>query len=206
MRGMSNDARRYAPAAVRNREPICDILRSQLPDRGLVLEVASGTGEHVVFFAGNSASDLVYQPSDPGADARASIDAWARELQLTNIRPAIALDVASAVWPINKADAVLCINMIHIAPWEATLGLMAGAARVLPPGGMLYLYGPFCREGQHTAPSNAAFDRDLRGRNPGWGVRNLETVADAARACGFGPPMVLEMPANNLSVIFRQEP
>jgi hypothetical protein len=172
----------------------------------LVLEIASGTGEHVVFFAANSAPDLNYQPSDPGADARVSIDAWVRELQLANVRPAITLDAASAIWPIDKADAVLCINMIHIAPWEATLGLMAGAARVLPPDGMLYLYGPFCRGGQHTAPSNAAFDRDLRGRNPAWGVRNLETVADVAKACGFGPPMVLEMPANNLSVIFRQEP
>jgi hypothetical protein len=172
----------------------------------LVLEIASGTGEHVVFFAGNSAPDLIYQPSDPGADARASIDAWATELQLVNVRPAIALDAASAIWPIDKADAVLCINMIHIAPWEATLGLMAGAARVLPPNGMLYFYGPFCRGGQHTAPSNAAFDRDLHSRNPAWGVRNLETVADVAKACGFGPPMVLEMPVNNLSVIFRREP
>jgi SAM-dependent methyltransferase len=203
---MSDDARRSAPAALRNREPIYDILRSRLPDRGLVLEIASGTGEHIVFFASNSAPDLIYQPSDPGAGARASIDAWVRESQLANVRPAIALDAASAIWPVDRADAVLCINMIHIAPWEATLGLLAGAARVLPPGGMLYFYGPFCRGGQHTAPSNAAFDRDLRGRNPAWGIRNLETVADVAKACGFGPPMVLEMPVNNLSVIFRQVP
>ncbi len=206
MQGMSDDARRYAPAAARNRAPIYDILRSRLPDRGLVLEIASGTGEHVVFFARHSAPELIYQPSDPGADARASIDAWVRELELANVRPAIALDAELATWPIDKADAVLCINMIHIAPWEATLGLIAEAARVLPPDGILYLYGPFCREGQHIAPSNASFDRDLRCRNPAWGVRGLETVACVAKACGFGPPTVLEMPMNNLSVIFRREP
>lgn len=205
MRDMNDDARRSAPAAMRNREPIHDILRVRLPGRGLVLEIASGTGEHVAFFAERSAPDLVFQPSDPDAAARASIDAWVGGLQLANVRPAIALDASAASWPIDKADAVLCINMIHISPWEATIGLVAGAARILPPNGLLYLYGPFRRGGQHTAPSNAAFDDDLRRRNPAWGVRNLETVADAAAACGFRPPEVFAMPANNLSVLFRRK-
>lgn len=206
MRSMNDDARRYAPAAMRNRGPIYAVLRSELPERGLVLEIASGTGEHVAFFAQHSAPDLVFQPSDQDNAARASIDAWTKDARLANVRPAIALDAASPSWPIDKADAVLCINMIHISPWDATIGLLAGAARILPAGGPLYLYGPYCRAGQHTAPSNAAFDDDLRRRNPAWGVRNLETVADAAQACGFGPPIVFEMPANNLSVIFRREP
>lgn len=198
------DARRYAPAATRNREPIYDILRSELPDQGLVLEIASGTGEHVTYFAARSASDLIYQPTDPAADARASIDGWVKELQLANVQPALALDAAAADWPVDRADAVLCINMIHISPWTATLGLMAGAARILPSDGMLYLYGPFRQAGLHTAPSNAAFDEDLRARNPAWGVRNLETVAEVAREHGFGPTAIFKMPANNLSVIFRR--
>lgn len=206
MRSMNDDPRLYVPAAARNRLPIYKVLRSHLPDRGLILEIASGSGEHVIFFAERSAPDLIFQPSDLNLDARGSIDAWARQLQLPNVRPAIAVDAASAVWPIDNADAVLCINMIHIAPWEATLGLMAGAARILPPEGMLYLYGPYCRDGRHTAPSNAAFDRDLRNRNPAWGVRNLETVASVAEAHGFAPPIVEDMPANNLSVIFRRKP
>lgn len=206
MRSMNDDPRLYAPAAARNRGPVYEVLRSHLPDRGLILEIASGSGEHVIFFAERSAPDLIFQPSDLNLDARASIDAWARQLQLPNVRPAIAVDAASAVWPIDNADAVLCINMIHIAPWEATLGLMAGAARILPPEGMLYLYGPYCRDGRHTAPSNAAFDRDLRNRDPAWGVRNLETVASVAEAHGFAPPIVEDMPANNLSVIFRRKP
>ncbi len=206
MRSMNDDPRLYAPAAARNRRPIYEVLRSHLPDRGLILEIASGSGVHDIFFAERSAPDLIFQPSDFNVGARGSIDAWAKQLQLPNVRPAIALDAASAVWPIDNADAVLCINMIHIAPWEATLGLMAGAARILPPEGMLYLYGPFCRDGRHTAPSNAAFDRDLRNRNPDWGVRNLETVASVAEAHGFAPPIVEDMPANNLSVIFRRKP
>jgi hypothetical protein len=199
-----DDPRLYAPAATRNRQPIYEVLRSQLPDRGLILEIASGSGEHVVFLAERSAPELVFQPSDPDATARASIDAWTRKSQLANVRPAIELDAASATWPIGHADVVLCINMIHIAPWEATLGLMAGAARIMPTHGMLYLYGPFRRDGAHTAPSNAAFDRDLRNRNAAWGVRDLEAVANVAEARGFAPPLVQDMPANNLSVIFRR--
>ena len=201
---MSDDARQYAPAAARNREPIWTVLQRHLPQRGVVLEVASGSGEHAVHFARASGPSIVYQPSDPDALARASIDAWAAASGLPNIRPALALDAAANAWPIACADVVLCMNMIHIAPWSAAIGLIRGAARVLPPGGLLYLYGPFRRDGGHTAPSNEAFDQDLRARNPEWGVRDLEAVADLASEAGFAPPLIEPMPANNLSVLFRR--
>jgi SAM-dependent methyltransferase len=203
---MNEGVRRYAPAVARNRDPILDVLRRYLPARGLVLEVASGTGEHVMHFAQASAPDLIFQPSDPDPGARASIDAWAAALGSRNIRPAIELDAASEAWPIARADVVLCINMIHIAPWAAAAGLVRGAARVLPPGGKLYLYGPFRRDGHPTAASNEAFDRDLRRNNPAWGVRDLEAVAALAEAHGFAEPLVTEMPANNLSLIFERRP
>ena len=176
--------KRHAPATARNRQPILDVLRPRLPADGLVLEVASGSGEHIVHFA-EALPDLVFQPSDPNADARASIDDWAGAAVSANVRPALALDAASQAWPIERADAVLCCNMIHIAPWEATVGLIAGAARLLPADGPLYLYGPYRRDGRHTAPSNEAFDRDLRQRNPAWGVRDLEAVTALAAANGF---------------------
>ena len=201
---MTEDARRYAPAVARNRGPILEVLRPYLPSRGLVLEVASGTGEHVTHFAKASAPDLIFQPTDPDPGACASIDAWTAALGLRNIRPAIALDAASEVWPIACADSVLCINMIHITPWAATVGLMRGSAAVLPLGGMLYVYGPFRREGRHTAPSNEAFDRDLRMRDAAWGVRDIEPVAALAEAHGFAEPLVKEMPANNLSLFFER--
>jgi Protein of unknown function (DUF938) len=143
-----------------------------------------------------------FQPSDSDPTARASIDAWAAALGVTNVRPAIALDASAEVWPVQHADAVLCINMIHIAPWAATLGLVRGAERVLPPGGLLYLYGPFRRDGRHTTPSNERFDQDLRRQDPEWGVRDVEAVAVLADAAGFGPPVIEAMPANNLSIIF----
>jgi len=195
--------KREAPAAARNRQPILEVLRTCLPDRGLVLEVASGTGEHAVHFAA-ALPGLVFQPSDPDAAARASIDAWGTDSGLPNLRPALALDASAAGWPIAAADAVLCCNMIHISPWASTVGLVGGAARVLPSGGLLYLYGPYRRGGRHTAPSNEAFDADLRRRNPAWGVRDLEAVAALATEAGFDPPEVVEMPANNLSVVFRR--
>ena len=203
---MSDDARQYAPAAARNREPIWAVLQRHLPQQGLVLEVASGSGEHAVHFARASGPRDRLPAERPGCGARASIDAWAAASGLPNIRPALALDAAADVWPIASADVVLCINMIHIAPWSAAIGLVRGAARVLPPGGLLYLYGPFRREGRHTAPSNEAFDRDfLRARNPEWGVRDLEAVADLAGDAGFAPPLIEQMPANNLSVLFRRQ-
>jgi hypothetical protein len=195
------DARREAPAVARNRDAILEVLRGILPPRGLLLEVASGSGEHALHFA-PAFPDLMFQPSDPDAEARASIDAWCAGAK--NIRPALALDAAAPDWPVQRADAVLCINMIHIAPWAACLGLLRGAARVLPSGAPLVFYGPFKRGGAHTAPSNEAFDESLRARDPAWGVRDLEAVAEAAAAAGFGPPGVTAMPANNLTVAFRR--
>jgi SAM-dependent methyltransferase len=198
-----NDARRHAPAAERNRDAILAVLERHLPVRGLVLELASGSGEHAVHFAA-ALPDLVFQPSDPDAASCASIDAWAASAGLANLRPAIALDATAQHWPIPAADAVLCINMIHIAPWAAAIGLLQGAARILAPGGVLYLYGPYKRDGRHTAPSNDAFDRGLRARDPAWGVRDLEAVAALAAANGFAAPAIEPMPANNLSLIFRR--
>ena len=195
--------KREAPAAARNREPILGVLRQHLPRQGIVLEFASGTGQHVVHFAG-ALPDLTFQPSDPNDSARASIDDWARTLGLANVRPALPLDAAAGAWPVARADAILCINMIHISPWEATVGLIEGAARTLPADGVLYLYGPYRRAGHPTAPSNEDFDRDLRSRNPAWGLRALEDVAALAARHGFAAPTVIEMPANNLSVVFRK--
>ncbi len=200
-----SDPRRYAPATLRNRDAILAVLERQLPARGLVLELASGSGEHAVHFAARLPG-LDFQPSDPDAASRASIDAWRESAGLANLRRALAIDAASAPWPIEAADAVLCINMVHIAPWSAACGLIAGAERILSPGGLLYLYGPFQRDGRHTAPSNEAFDRDLRARDPAWGVRAIEAVAALAAAAGFSPPLVEEMPANNLSLSFRRLP
>ena len=195
--------RRHAPATARNRQPILDVLRPRLPAEGLVLEIASGSGEHVVHFAA-ALPHLVFQPSDPDADALASIDDWAATSGLTNVRPAVALDAEATAWPVEQAAAVLCCNMIHIAPWTAAVGLIAGAARILPDHGLLYLYGPFRRDGRHTAPSNEAFDRDLRQRNPAWGVRDLEAVTELAAVRGLAAPEIVEMPANNLSLVFRR--
>jgi hypothetical protein len=202
-------AGRYsAPPVLRNRDPILAVLREVLPAAGLLLEVASGSGEHALHWARHLPGWTV-QPTDADPRARASIDAWgagtASEPGPANLRRALPLDAAAEDWPVAQADAVLCINMIHIAPWSATLGLLRGAARCLPPGAPLILYGPYRREGRPTAPGNEAFDADLRGRNPAWGLRLLETVAEAAAAAGFpDPPQVVEMPANNLTVVFRR--
>lgn len=195
--------KREAPAAARNRQPILDVLQPRLPQKGLVLEIASGTGEHVVHYAA-ARPGLVFQPSDPDAGARASVDDWVRTLDLDNVRPALEIDVTKATWPVERADAVLCCNMIHIAPWEAALGLVSGAARLLPPGGLFFLYGPYRRGGRHTAASNEAFDSDLRRRNPAWGVRDLEAVTEFAGLQGFSIPEIVEMPANNLSLLFNR--
>jgi len=196
-----SDARLYAPATERNREPILAVLRRVLPPSGLVLEIASGTGQHLAYFA-QHLPELRWQPSDPDPVSRRSVAAWAAASGIDNLLAPLALDAASARWPIDRADAILCINMIHIAPWEACLGLLAGAERLLPAGGLLYLYGPYKRGGQHTAPSNAAFDAGLRAENPAWGVRDLEAAVDAAR--GFTLDEIAAMPANNLSVILRR--
>ncbi|NQW49610.1 MAG: DUF938 domain-containing protein [Rhodospirillales bacterium] len=195
--------KREAPAAARNRQPILDVLQPRLPARGLVLEIASGTGEHVVHYAA-ARPGLVFQPSDPDAGARASIDDWVRTLGLDNVQPALEIDVTKSTWPVERADAVLCCNMIHIAPWEAAVGLVTGAARLLPSGGVLFLYGPYRRGGRHTSPSNEAFDSDLKRRNSAWGVRNLEDVIELAESRGFSAPEIVEMPANNLSLLFKR--
>ena len=202
---MVDDPRRFAPATVRNRGPILDVLRPHLPERGLVLEVASGSGEHVTHFAASLADRqaLQFLPSDPDPVARASIDAWVQDLGLANVRPAVALDASADAWPLDRADAILCINMIHISPWAATVGLMRNAARLLPLTGLLYLYGPYRRGGQ-MVPSNQAFDDQLREQNAAWGVRDLETVEALAVEQGFTPPLIVDMPANNLSVLFRR--
>jgi hypothetical protein len=190
-----------APAAERNKELILEVLRRVLPNSGLVLEIASGTGQHIVHFA-RELPDLEWQPSDPDAEMHGSIKQWIARTGVCNVRDPLKLEVCSGGWP-TRADAVLCINMIHIAPWSATLGLMSGASRLLPKEALLYLYGPYRRHGRHTSASNEAFDRDLRVRNAEWGVRDLETVAEAAAHCGLTLEEVVEMPANNLSAIFR---
>ncbi len=174
-----------------------------MPARGHVLEVASGSGEHITHFAG-AYPQLTFQPSDLDADCRASIDAWTGHLGLKNVAPAMLLDVANSAPPAQRADVMICINMIHIAPWSACTGLMCSAATILPKGGLLYLYGPYRRDGAHTAPSNQAFDADLRARNPDWGVRDLEAVAASASEHSFSAPVIEAMPANNLSVMFRR--
>ena len=200
---------RHAPATLRNREPILQVLQRILPDAGsgprLLLEIASGTGEHAAYMA-PLLPGWTWQPSDFEADALAGIDAHAKQSGCDRIRSAIRLDVQAADWPVRAADAILCCNMIHIAPWAATGGLMRGAARVLPKGGLLILYGPFKRFGEHTAPSNAAFDADfLRARNPDWGVRCLDSeVRPLAATHGLEMADVIEMPANNLTVVFRR--
>ena len=197
------DARKFAPAAQRNREPILQALLPRLPSDGLVLEVASGSGEHVVHFT-RAFPGLTFQPSDPDATNRASIAAWIEHEGLTQVRSPVDLDATASVWPVAQATAILCANMIHIAPWSACLGLVAGAARTLPRGGLLHLYGPFFRGEVATAPSNTAFDASLRARDPSWGVRNLDEVAQVAAQAGFGAPEIVEQPSNNLSVFFRR--
>jgi SAM-dependent methyltransferase len=179
------------------------VLRGALPPSGTVLEVASGTGQHVVHFAGNL-PHLQWQPSDPEADHRESIQARIAASGLANVAPPLALDVLDRPWPLRGVDAIVCINMIHIAPWSAALALLQEAGSQLPPRGVLFLYGPYRRGGRDTAPSNAAFDADLRRRNPEWGVRNLEDVQRHAGDAGLELDHVAEMPANNLSVVFRR--
>lgn len=203
----SSDARRFAPASARNREPILAVLSRFVGEGARVLEIASGSGEHATFLA-ERLPVASWQPTDPDAPSRASIDAWTKELAASHVRPAIDLDVTKRPWPVPAAsiDLVVCINMIHIAPWTAGLALLDGAAEVLAAGGRLCLYGPFQRGGAHTAPSNAAFDESLRSRDPAWGVRALELVEAEANTRGFVLEEVVEMPANNLSVVLRRPP
>lgn len=194
-----NMTRRHAPATERNREPIAAVLAEELPVSGLVLEVASGTGEHCAFFAERFPA-LTWQPSDPDGDARESIADWCKGLG--NVLPPLALDAATGGWPVERADAILCINMVHISPWEATLGLLGKARRLLAAGAPLILYGPYRRRGVLTAPSNEAFELWLKDKDPRFGLREVEAVSEAAE--GFALERLVEMPANNLMLVYRR--
>lgn len=199
------DARLYAPATQRNREAILEILLQVLPKSGTILEIASGTGEHAVYFAPHL-KPRKWLPTDPNPQSRASIAAWITNLPSDNLYPPIDLDASASVWTIpdtTSITALVNINMIHISPWSACLGLMAASDRILPPGGILYLYGPFKQNGKHTAPSNAAFDESLRAQNSTWGVRDLDEVTTAAKAQNLKLINTYQMPANNLSVVFQ---
>ena len=206
------DLRQYAPATERNRQPILEVLRQVLPRSGTVLEIASGTGEHAAFLASNL-EHLYWLPTEREALLRSSIQAWGEFMGVKNlVLPPLSLDVGDRPWPVESNSfapapitAIVNINMIHISAWEMCEHLLAGAQRVLPAGGLLYLYGPFKQGGKHTADSNEAFDRMLRDRNPHWGVRDLESVVQLAEKYGLQFDCTFEMPANNLSVVFRSD-
>jgi len=216
--------KRHAPAAERNREPIAAVLTEELPTGGLVLEVASGTGEHIVHFA-RTYPGLQWQPSDADAQARHSIAAWREEAGLPNLLPPIALDAAAPDWLVARADAILCINMdsnscdpvtsntyvaclcinmVHISAWAATVGLFRGCAKLLTADAPLILYGPYFEDAVETAPSNLAFDRSLKERNPEWGLRNVTDVDELAREWGFHRTRRVKLPANNLVLVYRR--
>lgn len=198
------DARRQAPSTARNREPILAVLRRVLPARARVLEIASGAGEHAIHFA-RAMPDWTWFPSDPDEAARASIAAWIASEGLANVRAPRAVDVREERWGVEDEapfDALVAINMIHISPWTATLGLLAGAGRLLQAGGVLYTYGPYMRDGRHTAPSNQTFDASLKARDPSWGVRDVAEIERAASAQGLALREIVDMPANNLSLVF----
>jgi hypothetical protein len=199
----AEQGKRHAPATTRNRDAIAEVLAEELPASGLVLEIASGSGEHVIHFAARFPA-LRWQPSDPDPAALASIAAWSADARLDNVLPPLEIDAAADSWPLRQADAILCINMVHISPWPATLGLLARAAALLPSGGLLYLYGPYLEEGVETAPSNLAFDESLRARNPAWGIRRVEDMVTAAGQADLQLSRRIAMPANNLSLIFRR--
>lgn len=196
-------AARSAPAAARNRESILHVLRDTLSRPALVLEIASGTGEHAVWFS-SALPELTWQPTDLDPEALSSVAAWRDKAGPPNLLPPLLLDASADTWPIALSDAVVAINMVHIAPWSATKGLIAGAARVLTQGGLLFLYGPFREGGVHTSAGNAAFDADLRARDPAWGIRDLDDITVLAGQHGFTEPERIAMPANNLSVVFRR--
>jgi len=194
--------RQHSPSTERNREPILAVLRKVFPPVARVLEVASGSGQHAVFFAENEPG-WHWQPSDPAPDAVASIAEWVTGTGLTNVAPPFSLDVCGD-WPDATLDAVFCANMLHIAPWRACAGLFGGAARVLPKGAPLVTYGPYRIGGRHTAPSNEQFEQWLRGRDPEWGVRDLEDVTRVANTSGFVLQERIEMPANNFCLVFAR--
>ncbi|WP_353929612.1 DUF938 domain-containing protein [Okeanomitos corallinicola TIOX110] len=205
------EQKQFAPATQRNRNAILDVLLQVLPKAGTILEIASGTGEHAVFFTPHLAPRK-WLPSDPNPLLRDSITAWAAEFKSDHLYPPIDLDAQLPLWPVEKEQitdspitAIININMIHISPWSACLGLMSGARRILPADGILYLYGPYKQNGKHTAPSNADFDDSLRSQNPEWGVRNLEDVIEVAKTESLTLHKIYQMPANNLSVVFKRD-
>ncbi|MBR8829354.1 MAG: DUF938 domain-containing protein [Gomphosphaeria aponina SAG 52.96 = DSM 107014] len=203
----NDDERKYAPATERNREAILAVLLRILPPRGNILEIASGTGEHAVYFAPHLAPRM-WIPSDPDPQLRASIAAWQRHFPANNLEPPLNIDAIESVWEVETREmgikAIANINMIHISPFSACLGLMAGASRILPAGGILYLYGPFFQAGEKIAPSNLEFNQSLRSQNPEWGVRKLAAVVDVAKNKGLNLQEIIPMPANNLSVVFQK--
>jgi SAM-dependent methyltransferase len=203
-RSRAADARQFSPSAARNRGPILEVLTRVLPKEGIVLEIGSGTGEHAVGFA-KGLPGLDWLPSDPDAASRASIKAWIAAEGLANMRAPVSIDVREAVWGVEDVapfDAIISLNMVHIAPWEAALGLLASAGRLLRLDGVLFFYGPFMMGGAHTAPSNAAFDADLKRRDPRWGVRDIDDLVGRAAPHGLDLREVVKMPANNLSLVF----
>src|ERR1044072_755185 len=193
------DGKWSIPAAERNKDPILGVLARVLPSRGLILEVASGTGQHVIHFA-KALPSLTWQPSDPDPELRESIARRVGEEKLANVNSPIELDVTRLPWPLQTADAVVCINMIHVAPWSATLALLEGTKVLLPTEHVLFLYGPYRRHGQHTSKSNEQFDSDLHAQNSEWGLRDLEMVSETAASSGFVLAEIVEMPANNFSL------
>ena len=196
-------AKGFAPAAERNREPILEVLRRVMPATGTVLEIASGTGQHAVFFS-ERLPQLRWQPSDPATDALRSIQALVSEEARENLLAPIDLDVRSEPWPIARADAMLCINMIHISPWEVSEALFEGAQRVLSADAPLVTYGPYRVHGRHTAPSNAAFDESLRSRDPRWGVRDIDELSALATRTSFSLDESVLLPANNMTLVWRR--
>ncbi len=197
------EAKRYAPATERNRDAILGVLRDELPLCGTLLEIASGTGEHLVHFAA-AFPGLTWQPSDYDDAGLVSIAAWSAETECTNILPPLKIDAAAAIWPVAHADAILCCNMVHIAPWAVAIGLFEGAGRILPADAPLILYGPFIEVDVETAPSNIAFDESLKARNAEWGVRSTDALDELARTNGLGRARRVAMPANNLVLVWRR--
>lgn len=199
--------KRSPPAAVRNAGPITEVLTrvfsKQLRDSGTVLEIAAGSGHHAATFA-QAMPQFIWQPSDPSAEARDSISAHVEDLGLSNLKPPLDLDVCASIWPVTTVNAILCINMIHISPWEATLGLFSGAERALPSAAPLVAYGPYSVDGDFIAESNVAFDQSLKARNPAWGIRDVKDVAAAAQEKGFWLEETVTMPANNLMLVFKK--
>lgn len=194
---------RHAPATMRNREAIAEVLRDILPDRGTILEVASGTGEHAVYF-GQNFPHLIFQPSDPDPACCQSIAAWTGREAVPNVLPPLQLDAQAVRWDVPQPAAILCINMVHISPWESSIGLFEKAGKLLDPGAPFYLYGPYLRDDVETAPSNMDFERSLKSRNLRWGLRDVADMDALATRTGFVRESLIEMPANNISLIYRK--